>query len=104
LLTLLQNVILRVLGREYRVPKFAPGLEPQPFGYRKDQIGEAQQRESSGGEESPSSGRARKRPRLSRAEEETPISDLVQTLTSSVYNILDAHPANGLEGLGHVVL
>jgi hypothetical protein len=96
--------MLRVLGREYRVPKFVPGLEPQPFGYRKDWIVEAQQREPSGGEEFPSSGRARKRPRLSRVEEEHPIPDLVQTLTSSVYNILDVHPANGLEGLSHVVL
>ncbi|ODH48741.1 hypothetical protein GX48_05176 [Paracoccidioides brasiliensis] len=50
------------------------------------------------------SGRARKRPRLSNAEENGPVPNLIQTITSTLFHILGSHPSTGVEELNQTVL
>ncbi|PGG96942.1 serine/threonine-protein kinase ATR [Blastomyces parvus] len=107
-----QMVIIRILNREYGVPKdmidtklLAP---PNSTTQNRDSI-------TTPTRKSPSRpilddinpldcDRARKRPRLSNAEEDIPVADLVQTVTTTVYHLLASHPTTGTDGLSQLVL
>ncbi|OAX81796.1 hypothetical protein ACJ72_03863 [Emergomyces africanus] len=107
-----QMVIIRILNREYGVPNDAadPQLLALPSSTTQDHNSMIVSATKSPNRlilEDNSlleSDRARKRPRLSNAEEETPISDLVQTVTTTVYHMLGSHPMTGTDGLSQIVL
>ncbi|KAK2787809.1 serine/threonine-protein kinase M1 [Emmonsiellopsis sp. PD_33] len=97
-----QLVIIRVMNREYNAPRSTP--EPKlpvtpsslsagnntPFSTTKSQL--------------TIGGRARKRPRLSNAEENEPVQNLVQTVTTTVHHMLGSHPTTSVDELSQTVL
>ncbi|QSS66872.1 phosphatidyl inositol 3-kinase [Histoplasma capsulatum] len=107
-----QMVIIRILNREYGVPKDVADVKLPALPHSRTQSGnpmtlsipKSPSRPIFEDGNTPESDRARKRPRLSNPEEEMPVTDLVQTVTTTVYHLLSSHPTTGLDGLSQIVL
>ncbi|OJD13407.1 hypothetical protein AJ78_06141 [Emergomyces pasteurianus Ep9510] len=106
-----QMVIIRILNREYGVPNDAADSKFLTLPNSTAQRGNSMPISAP---KSPNrlilednnlleNDRARKRPRLSNAEEETPVADIVQTVTTTVYQMLGSHPMTGTDGLSQIV-
>lgn len=108
----LQMVIIRILNREYGAPKDAADSKLLALPNSTTQGRNSMMMSGPKSSNRPilednslfENDRARKRPRLSNAEEETPAADLVQTVTTTVYHMLGSHPTTGTDGLSQIVL
>ncbi|PGG99288.1 Atypical/PIKK/ATR protein kinase [Polytolypa hystricis UAMH7299] len=105
-----QHAIIRLLNKEYSVPKHVPASKLQlPTGRNVSRSAHPsasmlQEDSRLNDGETLSSGRARKRLRLSRDEETDLDSNLLETVTSTVFDAFGSYPVNGIDGLGKLAV